>query len=279
MMKTNEENDLNEKELESEVKFNPPLYIQRYQFVFDLLNKNSHLVTKIADFGAAEGKIMRRFKRLSNVEEIALIDCDEYSLEICSLEARPLVYDYLFSERLIEMTVNVYNGSVAQRDSRLLGYDVITCIELIEHLKDEVLVALPDNIFGFICPKFVIITTPNSEYNVMFSQLKCGQFRHWDHKFEWNRQQFTNWCQTIVNRYPNYTYELTGVGEPPICRKDIGFCTQIAIFTRFQSNECPNEINVCEDYNNNYKLIETFKYPMNKNNKTESQTYVDWPTV
>ncbi|CAG2101878.1 unnamed protein product [Medioppia subpectinata] len=202
-MKSEDENQISG----SDVVFNPPLYIQRYQFVFDVLSERSATIAKVADFGCAEGKLMRRFKGLPDIEEIAFIDCDDLSLEMCVNECRPLPYDYLFAERKTPMKVNVFNGSVAQKDSRLKNFDAITCVELIEHLTPDVLTALPDNIFGYIEPKVVIITTPNVEYNVVFPQLKdSSRLRHWDHKFEWTRHEFDNWCRSVVEKYPEYKH-------------------------------------------------------------------------
>ena len=274
-MKSNE--DENSMSSVSDIKFWPPLYIQRYQKAFDILTQNYNYITKIADFGCAEGKFVRRLKKLVNVEEIALIDSDDFTLDLCLYEARPLNYDFLFG-RSKELKLNVFKGSVSQRDSCLKGFDAITCLELIEHLSADVLSELPQNIFGFIKPKVVIITTPNIEYNVLFPELeKSKKLRHWDHKFEWTRSQFNTWCHSIISSYPEYTFETTGVGEPPNHLKDIGFCTQIAIFTKisdsFESEECVE--NYC-----NYKLIESYKIEKSRETqKSNDEPYIDWDSV
>jgi 2-polyprenyl-3-methyl-5-hydroxy-6-metoxy-1,4-benzoquinol methylase len=78
-----------------------------------------------------------------------------------------------------------------------MGYECITAIEVIEHLHPEELKAFPKTVFGKYRPKLVIISTPNSEFNVLFPNLAHGtseqQFRHWDHKFEWSRHEFETW--------------------------------------------------------------------------------------
>lgn len=61
----------------------------------------------------------------------------------------------------------------------------------IEHLYPSELLDLPANIFAYIKPKVVIITTPNVEFNVLFPNPR--EFRHPDHKFEWTRKQFEDW--------------------------------------------------------------------------------------
>lgn len=50
----------------------------------------------------------------------------------------------------------------------------------------------PYNIFGYIRPLVVAVTTPNADFNVLFSKMG-NSFRHWDHKFEWTREQFEDW--------------------------------------------------------------------------------------
>ena len=61
----------------------------------------------------------------------------------------------------------------------------------IEHLYSETLADFPSSIFGGLHPKLVIITTPNSDFNVLFPNFTG--FRHDDHKFEWSRVQFQDW--------------------------------------------------------------------------------------
>lgn len=61
----------------------------------------------------------------------------------------------------------------------------------IEHLYPETLDNTPYNIFGQMRPKVVALSTPNVEINCMFEMTTA--FRHWDHKFEWSRQQFEDW--------------------------------------------------------------------------------------
>ena len=61
----------------------------------------------------------------------------------------------------------------------------------IEHLVPPVLEMVPSVLFGKLSPRVVVVTTPNAEFNVLFTDLTG--FRHWDHKFEWTRKQFENW--------------------------------------------------------------------------------------
>ncbi|XP_029473454.1 small RNA 2'-O-methyltransferase isoform X2 [Rhinatrema bivittatum] len=163
------------------VKFTPPLYKQRYQFVKDLVEK--HKPKKVADLGCGECSLLWQLKFCSSIEVLAGIDINE---------------------------------------------DVMK-EKIIEHLEAEELAAFPDVVFGFLAPTMVVISTPNSEFNSLLPGVKL--FRHLDHKFEWNKEEFKSWASDVAVCY-GYTVEFTGVGKPPPGAEDVGFCTQIGIFVR-----------------------------------------------
>lgn len=73
-----------------------------------------------------------------------------------------------------------------------LNYCDLFLIHRIEHLHENEVKNLPENIFGYIQPKVAVITTPNADFNVLFPNFQG--FRHYDHKFEWTREEFQDWC-------------------------------------------------------------------------------------
>jgi hypothetical protein len=75
-------------------------------------------------------------------------------------------------------------------------------------------------------PKCILITTPNREYNQKFAELKEGQFRHSDHRFEWTRQEFKSWGDRLAETF-KYTVEYKPVG---LVDDVLGPPTQMAIF-------------------------------------------------
>ncbi len=93
----------------------------------------------------------------------------------------------------------------------------------------DVLSGVPAAIFGAIRPKLAVLTTPNSEFNFHFGPDFEG-FRHWDHKFEWTRQEFADWCAGVLDAYPDYDVRFDGVGYVGDRRN--GPCSQIAVFER-----------------------------------------------
>lgn len=98
-------------------KFSPPLYIQRYEKVRDLLLKLNPNVTKVADFGTAEGKFIRYLKQLPFLEEAAAVDIIKDNLDECDDKAKPLFWEHMFG-RYVPLTINLYEGNIIQPDSR-----------------------------------------------------------------------------------------------------------------------------------------------------------------
>uniref|UniRef100_A0A2R5LI35 Small RNA 2'-O-methyltransferase n=1 Tax=Ornithodoros turicata TaxID=34597 RepID=A0A2R5LI35_9ACAR len=214
------------------VKFDPPVSTQRYKATYDILAKAPD-VTSVVDFGCASGHFLKFLKRLEQVTDIALVDTSYGCLDEAWRLARPLVWECL-NRRARNLSIKLYCGSVAHKDTRLRHFDAVTCIELIEHLQQEDLLLLPETIFDHVSPKIAVITTPNKDFNVVFPNMQG--MRHWDHKFEWTREEFQQWCSKIVQRYPDYTVDYSGVGDAPSSEfEGVGHCSQIAIFVRRNS--------------------------------------------
>ncbi|NWX14826.1 HENMT methyltransferase, partial [Aegotheles bennettii] len=206
--------------------FTPPLYKQRYQFIKDLVAK--YKPKKVADLGCADCTLLWMLRFCSCIEVLAGLDICASVMKEKMHRLSPLPADYLQpTER--SLTVTLHQGSVAHRDPCMLGFDLVTCIELIEHLEESELKKFPEVVFGFMAPSIVVISTPNSEFNPLLPGVTL--FRHPDHKFEWNRVQFQSWALEIAGCY-DYSVEFAGVGHPPAGMENVGFCTQIGVFVR-----------------------------------------------
>nr|XP_020856113.1 small RNA 2'-O-methyltransferase isoform X2 [Phascolarctos cinereus] len=226
-------------QVKENIKFTPSLSEQRHKFVLDFVRKHkpqkipcslktslSSFLRKVADLGCANCKLLWRLKYHESIEVLAGLDIDENILTRNMLHTG--AGDYL-DPRERPLTITLYHGSVVEKDPCLLGFDLITCIELIEHLEAKELSQFPEVIFGFFSPTTVIISTPNSEFNPLFSGKTL--FRHPDHKFEWDRTQFQSWALDAARHY-GYSVEFTGLGEPPPGAEAVGFCTQIGVFVK-----------------------------------------------
>ncbi|KAI6658584.1 Small RNA 2'-O-methyltransferase-like [Oopsacas minuta] len=209
------------------VIFRPVLFRQRYFLAIKYIEKFTPF--KLVDFGCAEGKFIwhLREKNFSYLHEILGVDIDKPTLKRCQNVAKPhkAVHNI---DRATPLKIGLYCGSLTQWDPRLEGVEFVSLIEVIEHLEEDTLTQLPTAIFGTLRPKYVFITTPNSEFNILFKDF--SGFRHPDHKFEWNREEFMNWCEAICHNFP-YQVEYNGAGEPPIGFEEVGYCSQAAFFS------------------------------------------------
>ncbi|KAM5256374.1 small RNA 2'-O-methyltransferase [Ctenodactylus gundi] len=238
---------------EKVIKFKPPLYKQRYQFVRDLVDR--HEPKKVADLGCGDAELLRLLKIHPCIQLLVGVDIDEEKLQLNGHYLSPYLGEFV-KPRDLDLTVILYHGSVVDRDSRLLGFDLITCIELIEHLDSDHLARFPEVVFGYLSPAMIVISTPNSEFNPLFPIVTL---RDADHKFEWNRMEFQTWALQVANRY-SYTVEFTGVGEPPAGAEHVGYCTQIGVFRK--NGGKATELHVAEQRDQHvYRAVYTTSYP------------------
>ncbi|XP_021014444.1 small RNA 2'-O-methyltransferase [Mus caroli] len=238
---------------EKVIRFKPPLYKQRYQFVRDLVDR--HEPKKVADLGCGDTKLLKLLKIYPCIQLLVGVDINEEKLHSNGHRLSPYLGEFV-KPRDLDLTVTLYHGSVVERDSRLLGFDLITCIELIEHLDSDDLARFPDVVFGYLSPAMVVISTPNAEFNPLFPTVTL---RDADHKFEWSRMEFQTWALHVANCY-NYHVEFTGVGAPPAGSEHVGYCTQIGVFTKNGGKlSKPSVSQQCDQHV--YKPVYTTSYP------------------
>ena len=103
----------------------------------------------------------------------------------------------------------------------------ITVVEVIEHMDEGRIPLFEKVLFGCAKPKTVIVTTPNKEYNDNYPTLENGTLRHKDHRFEWTREEFRNWCRHICKEF-GYAVKYQYIGETD---EKCGSPTQMGVFT------------------------------------------------
>ncbi len=173
------------------------------------------------DLGCGPGQFLQRLMGTASFTRIAGTDVSTRSLQYA---ARRLGVDRM-SERQSDR-LELFQSALTYEDDRLAGFDAAVLMEVIEHVDPPRLEALERVVFGAARPGAVLVTTPNSEYNVRYDGL-VGM-RHPDHRFEWDRGQFAAWCDSVASTY-GYTADLRGIGEVD---ELLGTPTQLAIFTR-----------------------------------------------
>jgi 3' terminal RNA ribose 2'-O-methyltransferase Hen1 len=178
---------------------------------------------RVLDLGCGEGRLLRRLLADSSFEQLVGVDA--------SMAVLTRAKERLGFERLPEAQrarLQLLHSSLTYRDSRLAGFDGAAVVEVVEHLDPERLVAFERSVFEFASPRIVVLTTPNAEYNTRFRSLPAGQFRHADHRFEWNRKDFRGWSEAVAARFRyQVTFEGVGPDDP-----DAGTPTQMAVFKR-----------------------------------------------
>jgi 3' terminal RNA ribose 2'-O-methyltransferase Hen1 len=179
--------------------------------------------TRIVDLGCGEGRLLELLVADSRFTEILGVDV---SVRVLERAARRLHVDSM-SPRQGER-VRLIHGSLTYRDRRIAGYDAATAVEVIEHLDPYRLDAFTRCVFGDARPGTVVMTTPNAEYNTLFSSLPAGARRHPDHRFEWTRDEFRTWAHATATTY-GYAVTFVPVGDE---HAELGPPTQMAVFSR-----------------------------------------------
>ncbi|RMZ98040.1 small RNA 2 -O-methyltransferase-like [Brachionus plicatilis] len=199
--------------------FDPPLYIQRYNYVSGLLF--DFKCKSVMDIGCAECKLIHLLKQTNqNLNLIIGLDLDESVLEKNKSKFSDNLVD-MFHCRENPLDMYLVKVDISKPDkyfldkfcSKSCGLDFVSMVEIIEHMYPETLQDAIETVFMQLRPKYVLISTPNSEFNVVFGEnsnpydeRKIDQkFRHWDHKFEWTRDEFRKWCkEKILDVYQDY---------------------------------------------------------------------------
>lgn len=230
--------------------FSPPLSKQRVEYALRHINE-SHAST-LVDFGCGSGSLLDSLlEHPTALQKIVGVDISRKSLSRAAKTLRSklsMTMDPTMQSSHIESAV-LYDGSITDFDSRLYGFDIGTCLEVIEHMEEDQAHLFGDIVLSSFCPQILIVSTPNYEYNPILQRITSPnrdedpeenshslpfKFRNHDHKFEWTREQFNSWASTLALKH-NYNVEFGGVGgragvEP-------GFASQIAVFRRNEEHQ------------------------------------------
>jgi 3' terminal RNA ribose 2'-O-methyltransferase Hen1 len=214
------DNAVQEEEQEQRPEKPRPLAVERRKAILAALHETG--AARVADLGCGEGRLVaellsdRRFTQITGVD---------VSMRALHIARRRLRLDRMGERQAAR--VSLMQGSLAYTDSRLKGYDAAVLSEVVEHVDPPRLPALEYAVFGSARPAAVVVTTPNSEYNVRWETLPAGHVRHADHRFEWTREEFRAWAGRVAGRH-GYAVELRPVGPDD---PEVGPPTQLALFT------------------------------------------------
>src|SRR3984957_2885817 len=178
---------------------------------------------RVADLGCGEGTLTGLLLADPAFTEVIAADVSARALEVAE---RRLRLDRMPERQRARL--RLIQSSLTYTDKRLADLDALVLVEVIEHIDLPRLGALERTVFGAAAPALVLVTTPNSEYNVRYEHLPPGAQRHPDHRLEWPRAEFTRGARRVPAAH-GYKVEFQPVGQED---PELGPPTQLAAFTR-----------------------------------------------
>ncbi|RLM86804.1 small RNA 2' [Panicum miliaceum] len=193
------------------------------------------------DFGCGSGSLLDSLlEHPTTLEKLVGVDISRKGLT----RAAKSLHQKLSKKSLVQTTVPtavLFDGSITDFDSRLYGFDIGTCLEVIEHMEEDQASLFGNVVLSSFRPTVLIVSTPNYEYNPILQRSAMPskddeadenagpcKFRNHDHKFEWTRAQFQCWATDLAVKH-NYSVEFCGVGGSG---EEPGYASQIAVFRR-----------------------------------------------
>lgn len=177
----------------------------------------------VLDMGCGEGSLLRLLIKEKSFTAIAGMDV---SAAVLDRAADNLKLNRMAGEE--NKRVTLFQSSVCCRDKRFKNYDAAAIVEVIEHLDENRLPSFVSVVFADTAFSTVIITTPNADFNVNYQGLTADNFRHSDHRFEWNCSQFHDWADSAADRF-GYSVRYESIGEQD---ENQNTPTQMAVFRK-----------------------------------------------
>lgn len=172
---------------------------------------------RVLDLGCGDGDLFVRLVEDPRYEELVGVDVCRASLD--RLRAR------LAAANLCTRHVALCEASMTEARPDLEGFDCAILVETIEHIDPDQLSKLERALFHTMRPKTVVITTPNADFNMLLG-VPPHRMRHPDHRFEWGRAKFREWCGRAADA-AGYAVRFDDIaGHHP----DFGGASQMAVF-------------------------------------------------
>jgi len=184
--------------------------------------------TTVLDLGCGEGHLLTRLAEEPRIQRIVGIDLSRPALDRLRgrLDAAPC---------RTGAQIDLIHGSLVEVGLSFRNFDAALLVETVEHVRPEHLSAIERSVFGTMCPRLVVITTPNAEFNALLG-VPRHRFRHPDHHFEWDRAMFGRWVAGVAarNGYDVVRHDIAGRHTV------LGGASQMAVFTlRHASDHLP----------------------------------------
>ncbi|KAH6909128.1 hypothetical protein BKA70DRAFT_1149051 [Coprinopsis sp. MPI-PUGE-AT-0042] len=163
--------------------------------------------------------------------------------------------------RFEELDVKIWKGGLEAINDEFVGMECIVSSEVIEHLPPMVLPFFAPVILGVYHPGIFLMTTPSYTYNARFTAPDAPSFarkgypdptkrtdrifRHDDHKFEWETDEFEQWVNDAAATW-GYSVHWASIGrseqKDPYGREDeLGGASFVAEFRKLGNDTMTDE--------------------------------------
>ncbi len=245
--------------------FNPTLSFQRKNLVTSLIRASA--ATSLLDVGCGDGTLLTHCLScakgqqgyVETLQTIAGIDISDKNLMRVGRVVDTIKYDYDHAINLSLFLGCAITSSFEPLKRINTSWDVVTCIEVIEHLPTlNDAITMVARLLNELTPKYLVITTPNYDSNDVIKALEsrfymdpneasnafqCRMasngryFREEDHKFELTRQEFAAWIDAVLELvHALYRTETVYLGnsldERIDCGQRVDGATQVVVFIR-----------------------------------------------
>lgn len=172
---------------------------------------------RLLDLGCGDGDMFVQLACQPGLQEMVGLDICRTSLD--RLRARLAACDTRVPR------IALREASMTDPAPDLAGFDCAILVETIEHIDPDRLSRLERAVFHTMRPRMVVITTPNAEFNALLG-VPAHRMRHPDHRFEWGRARFRQWCGRVA-KTAGYHVDFHDIaGQHP----DFGGASQMAVF-------------------------------------------------
>lgn len=171
------------------------LHQKRHDLILNAVKKSE--ANTVVDLGCSEGKLL---EKLSKCKCKNILGIDANNRKINKLK------------RKLSKSIDLENSNILFPlfDRKYMNCDFLILCEVIEHFHKEDREKLLYTIINLFSPKEFILTTPNYDYNKNYG-MEEGEYRHRDHKIEYNEDQIKTEVLSILEPY--YDCELSTIGE------------------------------------------------------------------
>lgn len=186
---------------------------RRFFFVLNEISRHKP-VNNIIDIGCGEGRFLDLLTKIKNVNTLTInyycLDIDEKVIEKLKFKKKSKFDEY--NVNIIKLTEEqrLIPSEALPLESLKNEHNIVLMMEVIEHMELEDAKILLKNVVNNLYYDKIIISTPNRDFNHNYKMNQ--QFRHDDHKFEFNNNEFVEYITECCDGI-NVNKSFCGIGD------------------------------------------------------------------